>query len=396
MRRKRSAFPIKAVLIGLVLLLAGIMVFNSGLLVDLGILKSGIPENIGIDPNDPRVIEKVDETLDRKGIQDTVNRMIDLITGKPEQGVMTVFAQDDLKGFNVSGFVFELQDAITNETLEILTTGSEGIATSTPINYKRAYRLVQKDVPEPYLPIESNIVFEMKAPIVELHMQQEVKPHVKNYEQITDGTVIVTEVLVEVPLILQKPELPNGCEITALASILNYYGYPVDKVSLSDDYLPMSPFYRKDGKLYGADPDVAFSGNPRDPHGWFVYAPPTVKAGNDYLATISSTHEVIDITGATPSEIMQYVEAGIPVGIWATRDLSLASYNYGWYFEGSDTYFEAAINLHCMVIYGFKDDALYVMDPLEGNMLYDIETFFTSYESLGNRAMVVKEVQDAN
>ena len=165
MRRKRSAFPIKAVLISLVFILAGVMVFNSGLLVDLGILKSGIPEDIGIDPNDPRVIEKVDETLDRKGIQETVNKMIDLITGKPEQGVMTVFAQDDLKGFNVSGFVFELQDAITNETLEILTTGSEGIATSMPLNYKRAYRLVQKEVPAPYLAIESNIVFEMKAPI---------------------------------------------------------------------------------------------------------------------------------------------------------------------------------------------------------------------------------------
>ena len=42
MRRKRSAFPIKAVLISLVFILAGVMVFNSGLLVDLGILKSGI------------------------------------------------------------------------------------------------------------------------------------------------------------------------------------------------------------------------------------------------------------------------------------------------------------------------------------------------------------------
>ena len=178
--------------------------------------------------------------------------------------------------------------------------------------------------------------------------------------------------------------------------MLNYYGYPIDKASLSDNYLPMLPFYRKEDKLYGADPDIAFSGNPRDPHGWFVYAPPTVKAGNDYLATISDKHEVIDITGATPSDIMQYVEAGIPVGIWATRDLSLANYGYGWYLEGSDTYFEAATNLHCMVIYGFKGDELYVMDPLEGLMLYEIETFFLSYESLGNRAMVVKEVQDAN
>jgi hypothetical protein len=36
------------------------------------------------------------------------------------------------------------------------------------------------------------------------------------------------------------------------------------------------------------------------------------------------------------------------------------------------------------------------MDPLEGLMLYEKDTFFASYESLGSRAMVVEEVQDAN
>lgn len=396
MRRKKSAFPLKAVVIGIILVLVGIMVYNSGVLVDLGLLKSGIPEDIGIDPNDPRVIEKVDEAIDRNGIKDTVNRMIDLITGKPEQGVITVFAYDEVKGINVSGFVFELQDAITNETLEIIITGSDGMATSMPLDYKRAYRLFQIETPEVYQAFDNIIVFEMKAPIVELHMQQQVQGHIKDYEQNSDGSVKVTEVTVEVPLILQKPELPNGCEITALASMLNYYGYPADKVNLSDEFLPMAPFYRKNGRLYGADPDVAFSGNPRDSHGWFVYAPPTVKAGNDYLAAISSEHQVIDITGSTQAEVMQYVEAGIPVGIWATRDLSLANYGYGWYFEGSDEYFEAATNLHCMVIYGFKGDLLYVMDPLEGLMLYEMETFFASYESLGSRAMVILEGQDAN
>lgn len=396
MRKKRNAFPLKVVILGLVLVLAGIMVYNSGLLVNLGILKSGIPEDIGIDPNDPRVIEKVDETIDRNSIKATVNRMIDLITGKPEQGVITIFAEDTNKGFNVSGFVFELQDAITNVTIETITTGSEGTVTSQPLDYKRAYRLVQVESPEFYAPADNVIVFEMKAPIIELHMQQQVKAFVKNHERLTDGSIRVIESLVEVPLIMQKPELPNGCEITALTSILNYYGYPIDKETLSDDYLPMAPFYRKDGKLYGADPDVAFSGNPRDAHGWFVYAPPTVKAGNDYLATVTSAHSVKDITGASKEEIMNYVKSGIPVGIWATRDLSLANYGYGWYLEGSNVYFEAAINLHCMVINGFKENQLHVVDPLEGNMLYDMDTFFASYESLGSRAMIVEEANDAN
>ena len=31
------------------------------------------------------------------------------------------------------------------------------------------------------------------------------------------------------PIIYQMPELPTGCEITALTMAVNYYGYPADK-----------------------------------------------------------------------------------------------------------------------------------------------------------------------
>ena len=40
-------------------------------------------------------------------------------------------------------------------------------------------------------------------------------------------------------LILQMPELPTGCEITALTMMLNYYGYTVDKTVMASDYLPV-------------------------------------------------------------------------------------------------------------------------------------------------------------
>lgn len=391
MRRKRSKLPIKPFLLMVALLLAGIMVYNSGLLVSMGLMKGNIPEELGIDPSDPRVIEKVDEAIDRNAIKDTVNKVLDLITGKVEQGVVTVKSHDVDKNFNVAGFTFELQDAITKQVLEVLTTDADGTATSQPINYKKAYRIVQVGVMKPYVALENEIVFEMKAPIIEIQMNQKINDIVKAYDLKSDGTINVTEMFVEVPLILQKPELPNGCEIVSLASILNFYNYPIDKVTLSDEYLDKSPFYRKNGKLYGADPDIAFSGDPKDPAGWFVYAPPTVKAGQTYIDEVAGNHNVTDLTGSTEAEIMRYVEEGIPVAIWATRDLKPANYSYGWTLEKDDSYFEAATNLHCMVIYGFVDDQLYVMDPLEGNMIYDRATFFMSYESLGNRALVVEE-----
>ena len=50
-------------------------------------------------------------------------------------------------------------------------------------------------------------------------------------------------------LIMQMPELPTGCEITALTMMLDHYGYAVDKTVMASEYLPVSPA----GLYYGAD-----------------------------------------------------------------------------------------------------------------------------------------------
>ena len=394
MRRNRSRLPIKPVLIVAVLLIIGTMIFNSGILVDIGLLKGNIPDDIGIDPNDPRVIAKVDESIDRNAVKDIVNKLVDLITGRVDQGRVTVVAEDTKKGFKLAGFKFELQDAITKEVIETLITGEDGSAISSPIDYRQAYRIVQVEAMSPYSDSDNAIIIEMKSPIMELHYDQNVKPYIVNYSLDDKGIVSINEMNLDLPALLQKPELPNGCEITALTSLLNFAGYTVDKVVLSDGFLPKEPFYKKDNKVYGADPNVAFSGDPKDPGGWFVYAAPTVKAGKDYLNSVSGKHDVLDLTGSTEETIMSYVKEGIPVAIWATTDMNVANFSYGWYLRENDTFFNAATNLHCMVIYGFIDDKLYVMDPLQGNMVYDKATLFKNFESLGNRAMIVKELQN--
>lgn len=41
----------------------------------------------------------------------------------------------------------------------------------------------------------------------------------------------------DIPFVSQYPELPTGCEITALTTVLNYLGYNVDKLTMADYYL---------------------------------------------------------------------------------------------------------------------------------------------------------------
>ncbi len=64
-------------------------------------------------------------------------------------------------------------------------------------------------------------------------------------------------------IIRQMPELPTGCEITALTMMLNYYGYSVDKMTMASEYLPTIPaeFYEgADGRSYGPDMEAFFCG----------------------------------------------------------------------------------------------------------------------------------------
>ena len=86
--------------------------------------------------------------------------------------------------------------------------------------------------------------------------------------------------------ILQNPELPTGCEVTSLAIILNYLGYDIDKVLLSDLFLPK-------GEIGKTHPDKAFIGNPKDKSAYGANAPVLVNTANDYLKHVQGKHYVI-------------------------------------------------------------------------------------------------------
>jgi uncharacterized protein YvpB len=200
-----------------------------------------------------------------------------------------------------------------------------------------------------------------------------------------------TEVFIPVEVVLQNPELPNGCEITALTSVLNSYGYPVTKTEMADDYLPKRPFIRVDGDLYGPDPYKAYAGDPRGTGGFFSFAPPIVEAANSYLENREGTSSSIDISGSSIEEIIEFLKQSIPVVIWVTRDLLEPNLQYSWYLYDSNEHFLAPVNLHVVVLNGYTGGKVHVMDPLKGQVLYDTDTFFDSYQALGSHALIVNK-----
>ena len=105
------------------------------------------------------------------------------------------------------------------------------------------------------------------------------------------------------PIIAQMPELPTGCEITALTMLLHAKGYDVDKYEMAMTYLPRVPYRLytgDDGRLYGPDLNAYFVGNPSSEAGYVCGVTAIIRAGEQYLAAQNSALTVVDLTGASP------------------------------------------------------------------------------------------------
>ena len=81
----------------------------------------------------------------------------------------------------------------------------------------------------------------------------------------------------DVPFVNQNPELPTGCEITSLTSVLLYLGFNIDKETLARNYLPMSN-EAGEGMFINY-----YFGSPWQTSGMGCFAPAIVTAANNFL-----------------------------------------------------------------------------------------------------------------
>lgn len=195
-----------------------------------------------------------------------------------------------------------------------------------------------------------------------------------------ESAVLPDTVQLEVENIPQNPELPNGCEITSAAIALNYLGYPADKTTLAEDYLPTHIPY------WEADPDIEFMGNPADELSFYCLPGAVTTAVNAYLADQNSAYTALDITGADTNELDAYLAQGTPVLVWVTRAFTEPLYNYTFTLQdGSWPY----ANSHCLVLTGYDEDTYYFADPMLEVTEIDRETFAQRFAQLGSHAVVI-------
>ena len=194
------------------------------------------------------------------------------------------------------------------------------------------------------------------------------------------------------PIILQMPELPTGCEVTALTMALQYYGWDADKTVLAETYLPQKAwwlYYGADGLLYGPDLNSYFIGDPSSEDGGVCGPQAIVAAADGYLSDQGSTLRAVDKTGASPEELYELINENTPIVVWVTISMAPRADTEGWYTE-SGKYVEWSTNDHGAVLIGYTDDTVILADPISGQCEYNKEAFEEVFASRNRQCVILK------
>jgi|APAga8741244001_1050109.scaffolds.fasta_scaffold02395_2 uncharacterized protein YvpB/SH3-like domain-containing protein len=194
--------------------------------------------------------------------------------------------------------------------------------------------------------------------------------------------------LLNVPLIKQRPELPSGCEATALAMALKYYGQNVSKTTIANQ-MPRDKTAVKrysDGtiKIWG-DPEVGFVGDPYG-NGITINPAPLKKVLDKYRKG------GVALYGKNFSVVEDYVKKGKPTLVWFTTTHEMPTKRTWKTTKGKTV--QAPRPLHCIVVTGVDSKYVYFNDGESNknsgkNVKVEKSKFIKIYDAMGKRALVV-------
>lgn len=202
----------------------------------------------------------------------------------------------------------------------------------------------------------------------------------------SDFSGLANEYSLDVPYISQYPELPTGCEITALAEVLHFYGFDIDKQVLARKYLPMSN-ERTEGCYINY-----FFGSPWSQNGSGCFAPAIVTAATDFLSANGSSLSAYNISYSPVSTLLDEVSQGHPVIAWTCFNYDNDAANYREITLDNGQTFTWPGNEHCVVLSGYNltDKTVTISDPSSGIVTHSLADFTKFYQQYYYQAVVIK------
>lgn len=187
----------------------------------------------------------------------------------------------------------------------------------------------------------------------------------------------------EVPQVMQKPELPTGCESVALTMALRFEGFELEKTTIARDYL-----------LYNRENDnmaIGYIGDPFSQAGAGCFAPALAATAMAYFEAAESDYAVYDVSGSTLEELFAYIAIGRPVVIWGSMYMMEPQFS-GEVAVFEDKEYRWYNTEHCMVLSGYdlKSRTVVINDPLEGVVTRNMDEFERIFNLTGQNAIVLK------
>jgi uncharacterized protein YvpB len=193
--------------------------------------------------------------------------------------------------------------------------------------------------------------------------------------------------MIDAPVVLQKPEFRNGCELTALTMLFQFYGIQKDKLELLPEMKkdPTKIQLNKDGTIqYWGHPNAGFVGDITGKEkGFGIYHAALFELLKKYIPT------GVDLTESSFAELEQQVAEGIPVLIWTTVNFTVPSEEQWVVWDSPLGPVRTTFQEHTVLLVGYDDKHVYVNDPLSGKKQHKIEKdqFIASWEALGKQAL---------
>jgi uncharacterized protein YvpB len=195
--------------------------------------------------------------------------------------------------------------------------------------------------------------------------------------------ILMKSKLLDVPLINQmdSPRLYNGCEVTSLAMLLNYYGYHVTKNELAEK-IKTVPFTYPNGQK--GNPNVGFVGDIAHGPGLGVYNGPVYDLAQQYAGK-----KVTNLTNSPFIDLLKKINKGEPVWIITTTRFTPVSVFQKW--KTPQGTIEITFSEHSVVMTGYDDHYIYINDPYGyKNRKLDRENFKKAWEQMGKQAIVIE------
>lgn len=194
--------------------------------------------------------------------------------------------------------------------------------------------------------------------------------------------------LIQVPVISQMPQLPNGCEVTSLSMLLTAIGHPIDKLTLAKE-MPKDPtrevLSAAGSIIFWGDPNVGFVGNVYDqPLGYGIYHGPMTHFVNQLLPG-----RAIDLSGKPFTDILRYVANGTPVELWDTSTFHPTTHWVTW--QSPEGPIRATMDEHAVLLVGYNATTLFINNPLTDDRAEAVnrQSFLAAWKQLGEQALTV-------